>query len=156
MKIRNMEQQNNSQLLHQFNETASTSLFSGTFIIFLVVSILLGMGSGYLFSRNINTASQSSTGSSGGGAQLTKGTIEGSDDLKTFKDSAEGVLQTGGVEGEGQFHLVRPGGESQNVYLTSSIVDLSKYLKQKIKVNGQTQTAQTAGWLMDVGRVEVL
>lgn len=155
MKIRSMEQQNNSQLLHQFNESASTSLFSGTFIIFLVVSILLGMGSGYLFSRNIN-ASQSSTGSSGGGAQLAKGTVEGSDDLKTFKDSAEGVLQAGGVNGEGQFHLVRPGGESQNVYLTSATVDLSKYLKRKIKVNGQTQTAQTAGWLMDVGRVEVL
>lgn len=156
MKIRSMEQQNNSQLLHQFNESASTSLFSGTFIIFLIVSILLGMGSGYLFSRNINTASQLSTGSSGNGAKLAKGTIEGSDDLKTFKDSAEGVLQAGGVNGEGQFHLVRPGGESQNVYLTSSIVDLSKYLKQKIKVNGQTQAAQTAGWLMDVGRVEVL
>ena len=149
-----MEQQNNSQLLHRFNESASTSLFTGTFIIFLVVSILLGMGSGYLFSRSTNTL-QSSTGSSGG-SQLAKGTVEGSDDLKTFKDSVEGVLVEGGIEGEGQFHLVRPGGESQNVYLTSSTVDLSKYLKRKVKVNGQTQKAQTAGWLMDVGRVEIL
>lgn len=149
-----MEQQNNSQLLHRFNESASTSLFSGTFIIFLIVSILLGIGSGYLFSRSTN-ASQSSTGSSGG-SQLAKGTVEGSDDLKTFKDSAEGVLEEGGIEGEGQYHLVRPGGESQNVYLTSSTVDLSKYLKRKVKVNGQTQKAQTAGWLMDVGRVEIL
>lgn len=150
-----MEQQTNDQLLHQFNESASTSIFSGMFIVFLIVSILLGIGTGYVFSKNTVT-SQSSTASSGGGQGVAKGTIEGSDDLKTFKDSAEGILTEGGIEGEGQFHLVRPGGESQNVYLTSSTVDLAKYLKHKVKVNGQTQKAQTAGWLMDVGRVEVL
>ena len=75
---------------------------------------------------------------------------------KTFKDIAEGILKGGGINGEGQFHLVRPGGESQNVYLTSSAVDLSKFIARKIKVWGETQTAQHAGWLMDVGRVEVL
>lgn len=150
-----MEQQNNNQLLHQLNEFASTSLFSGMFIVFLIVSILLGIGTGYVFSKN-TTTSQSSTAFSSGGQSVIKGTVEGSDDLKTFNNTAEGVLTEGGIDGEGQFHLVRPGGESQNVYLTSATVDLAKYLKRKIKVNGQTQKAQTAGWLMDVGRVEVL
>lgn len=76
-------------------------------------------------------------------------------DKKTFSDSAEGKLKEGGVEGEGSFHLERPGGESQNVYLTSSTVDLSKYVGKKVKVWGQTFTAEKAGWLMDVGYIEV-
>ena len=75
---------------------------------------------------------------------------------KTFKDTTTGTLKNGGINGEGQYHLVRPGGDSQNVYLTSSSVDLSKFIDRKIKVWGQTQTAQYAGWLMDVGRVEVV
>ena len=87
---------------------------------------------------------------------VAKGTTEGSTDTSTFKDTAEGTLKTGGIDGEGAFHLVRPGGDSQNVYLTSSIVDLSKYVNQKLKVWGQTQKAQHAGWLMDVGKIQVL
>ncbi|HLC94442.1 MAG TPA: hypothetical protein VJH96_02650 [Patescibacteria group bacterium] len=77
-------------------------------------------------------------------------------DKKTFKDSAEGTLREGGIEGEGQFHLERPGGESQNVYLTSTTVDLSAYIGQKIRVWGETFSGEKAGWLMDVGLVEVL
>ena len=80
----------------------------------------------------------------------------GSNDTKTFKDIAEGDLKTGGIDGEGQFHLQRPGGESQNVYLTSSIVDLSAYVGKKVKIWGETHKAQHAGWLMDVGRLKVL
>jgi len=77
-------------------------------------------------------------------------------DKKIFKDKAEGVLKEGGIDGEGNFHLERPGGPSQNVYLTSSTVDLSLYLGKKVRVFGQTFAGQKAGWLMDVGYVEVL
>lgn len=77
-------------------------------------------------------------------------------DKKTFKDSAEGKLQEGGLDGEGSFHLVRPGGESQNVYLTSSTVDLSEYVGSEIIVHGETFESDKAGWLMDVGYVEIL
>lgn len=87
----------------------------------------------------------------------TTGRVKGAGvfDKKRFPDSVEGKLQEGGVEGEGSFHLERPGGESQNVYLTSSTVDLSKYIGKKVKVWGQTFTAEKAGWLMDVGYIEV-
>ena len=85
-----------------------------------------------------------------------KGETYGTDDTGAYKDVAEGVLKEGGIEGEGQYHLERPGGESQHVYMTSSTVDLSKFVDKKIKVWGATQTAQHAGWLMDVGKVEVL
>lgn len=81
---------------------------------------------------------------------------EGIMDKKKFPDKAEGKLVEGGIDGEGSFHLVRSGGESQNVYLTSSIIDLSKYIGKKVRVWGQTFSGQKAGWLMDVGYVENL
>ena len=77
-------------------------------------------------------------------------------DKKTFKDQAEGTLKEGGIDGEGNFHLERPGGKSQNVYLTSSTVDLYPFVGKKVRVYGQTFAGQKAGWLMDVGYVEVL
>lgn len=77
-------------------------------------------------------------------------------DKETFKDSATGILKAGGFEGEGSHHLERPGGKSQNVYITSSTVDLEDFLDHKVTVWGQTFAADKAGWLMDVGLVEVL
>lgn len=123
-------------------------------VLFLIV--ILGVGSGYLLSKNGNFAGGVSLKEKVGSLSISKGKVIGSDDTKTFKDTAEGVLKTGGIDGEGQFHLQRPGGESQNVYLTSSIVDLSQYAEKKVKVWGETHKAQHAGWLMDVGRLEVL
>jgi len=73
-----------------------------------------------------------------------------------FKDYTEGYLEVGGVDGEGSHHLVRLGGESQTVYLTSSVTDLSKFEGMEVKVWGETNKGQKAGWLMDVGRVEVV
>lgn len=140
------------KVVHKFD--TKTSFFSGKYIIILVIALLLGVGTGYLFANKSGTS---------GGLKLSnvlssspKGTTVGSSDTSTFKDTAEGTLKEGGIDGEGAFHLERSGGDSQNVYLTSSIVDLSKYVNQKIKVWGQTQKAQHAGWLMDVGRIQVL
>ncbi len=75
---------------------------------------------------------------------------------KLFPDSAEGILREGGIDGEGNYHLERPGGESQNVYLTSSTVDLSQFLNKKVKVWGKTYKGEKAGWLMDVGYIEIV
>ncbi len=127
-------------------EQKESSIFSTKLIIILLVVAVLGIGTGYLISKK----GQVFVG--GGTVSLTKGStggnIMGSDDTKTFKDVAEGVLKGGGINGEG--------GDSQNVYLTSSIVDLSLVVGKKVKVWGQTQSAKHAGWLMDVGRVEIL
>lgn len=131
------------------------AIFTQKLFIFLIIAIVMGAMSGYILSNkkgNGNTLTSGAIDSS----KTSKGTVVGSNDTKTFKDIATGSLKEGGIEGEGQFHLVRPGGVSQNVYLTSSSVDLSKFVGKKIKVWGETQKAQYAGWLMDVGRVEVL
>jgi len=84
------------------------------------------------------------------------GTEAGISDESTFKDTAEGKLESGGIDGEGTHHLERPGGISQNVYITSSNVDLQKFVGRKVKVDGKTFAAEKAGWLMDVGQLEVL
>ncbi len=137
-------------------ENNSSSIISPKVLILLTIIVLLGVGTGFFLSKNNTGLGSVSNITTGGGSSLGKGTVVGSNDLKTFKDSTEGVLKEGGIDGEGQFHLERPGGESQSVYLTSSSVDLTQFMGKKIKVWGQTQKAQKAGWLMDVGRIEVL
>lgn len=142
-------------LIHDFGKQVTSFSFAPQILAILAVFLILGSLSGFLLAKG-KTGGLSLTGSGGSVSSISKGTIIGSNDTKTFKDKTEGVLKKGGIDGEGQYHLVRPGGESQNVYLTSSIVDLSDFLDRKIRVWGETQKAQLAGWLMDVGRVEVL
>ncbi len=146
---------NNTSPMHKF-ETGNASPFSGKFFLVLAIIIFLGVGSGLLLAKIApNLIQKSALPSPNEKSSVVKGSVYGSNDTSSFKDVAEGTLKEGGIEGEGQFHLVRPGGESQNVYLTSSLVDLSLFIDKKVKVWGQTQKAQKAGWLMDVGRVEV-
>ncbi len=83
------------------------------------------------------------------------GDIYGSADEKAFNTSATGVLDKGGLNGEGTHKLVRPGGISQTVYMTSSVIDLDTLMGHQITVWGETFKGQKAGWLMDVGRVKV-
>jgi len=153
----NASTQSTQSLVHDFkgsnNSSEAFSLTPKILAIFAGV-IILGLLSGFMVSKN--KMGGSATQSSVTAGSITKGTVVGSDDSKTFKDTAEGIMKKGGIEDEGTFHLVRPGGDSQNVYLTSSIVDMSLFVDRKVKVFGATQTAKHAGWLMDVGKIEVL
>jgi len=83
------------------------------------------------------------------------GDIFGSADEKIFKDSAIGVLDKGGFNGEGTHKLVRTGGVSQTVYLTSSTIDLDSLVGHQVTIWGVTFKGQKVGWLMDVGRAKV-
>ncbi len=151
------EETNDKTLIHDFSTQTAKNAFTPKIIGLLALVIIVGIATGFLLSgRSSSVSSGNSLGSILSGSSIPKGTVVGSSDTATFKDTAEGTLKEGGIDGEGAYHLERPGGDSQNVYLTSSIVDLSKYIGKKIKVWGQTQKAQTAGWLMDVGRIEVL
>ena len=150
------------ELVHDFSGSESKgSVSKNAFrkvpvILFLILAVL-GIATGYLLSKTQGAGligGPSSPLSKIGGPD--KGKIFGSSDEKTFKDNAEGVLREGGIDGEGAYHLERLGGESQNVYLTSSVLDLSQFIGKKVKVWGETHTAEKAGWLMDVGRLQVL
>lgn len=88
--------------------------------------------------------------------KIKNGDVFGVQDKDTFADSAIGYVELGGVEGEGSHKLLREGGESQTVALTSSVVDLDKLVGAEVKLYGETFKAEKAGWFMDVGRVEVI
>jgi hypothetical protein len=129
-------------------------------LIIPLAIILLGIVSGWGISRisgsSVTTSGRLTSPESITAGNLKVGEIVGVPDEKSFRDKAEGVLAEGGFEGEGSYHLVRPGGDDQNVYLTSSIVDMSLFVGHKINVWGETFSAQKAGWLMDVGRVQIV
>ncbi|OGK23415.1 hypothetical protein A3A46_03135 [Candidatus Roizmanbacteria bacterium RIFCSPLOWO2_01_FULL_37_13] len=144
----------NQNLIHDLDSKTVENTFTlPKFFSILTVVTVAGLIIGFLFSltkKTITTDNQ--VGSKSAKVEKTAGIA----DKKTFKDKAEGILKEGGLDGEGNFHLERPGGESQNVYLTSTTVDLSQYTGKKIRVWGETFQAEKAGWLMDVGLVEVL
>lgn len=144
-----------SPVIHNLEEKKSMKKT----VIFLVVLILLGVGTGYAVAyfapHSSSSSSQTNSQTANGSSQVKKGEIIGSDD-KAYTDTAQGTLKAGGIDGEGAYHLQRPGGDSQNVYLTSSVLDLSQFEGRQIKVWGQTYQGDKAGWLMDVGRVQVL
>jgi hypothetical protein len=88
-------------------------------------------------------------------AGVKVGDIYGSADEKAFRDSATGVLDKGGLNGEGTHKIVRPGGASQTVYVTSSVIDLDTLVGSQITAWGETFKGQKVSWLMDIGRVKV-
>jgi hypothetical protein len=122
-------------------------------IVIALLVIFVGVGTGWLISGR-----KSLSGSSGEVAPGAKtGPNEaGLADESTFRDSAEGTLEEGGIAGEGTHHLLRDGGPSQNVYLTSTVIDLESFVGKKVMVWGETISARSAGWLMDVGKIKVV
>lgn len=114
------------------------------------LSIILGVLTGYILSTK---------NSSLGISPLSNGTTAktAQQDIKTFKDFAEGTLKLKPEPSEedyteGTHLLIRD--NAVPVALTSSVVDLSQYEGKKVKVYGETQKALKEGWLMDVGRVD--
>lgn len=148
-------EKNETRLVEEFKKVTSEKPKKIIFLAVVLVAIILGTGTGYWLSRP-GSLIKEEVKRDIGEEEIKAGVTVGVTDEKSFKDSAEGDLEKGGIDGEGSHHLVRPGGESQNVYLTSSIIDLEKFVSHKVKVWGQTFAAQKAGWLMDVGKLKVL
>lgn len=126
--------------------------------IFTLV-IIMGIASGFVFSylgkakTTTNVAKSGSTMSEKDDVAKSAGIA----DKKAFKDSAEGTIEENEENAEvGSFRLVRPGGDSQTVYLTSSTVDMSEFVGKKVRIYGETFASDKVGWLMDVGFIEVL
>src|SRR5688572_18912281 len=61
--------------------------------------IVLGLGTGYVLATR--------GGSAGASGSIKTDTVVGSTDTRTFKDSAEGTIEAGGVNGEGSHKLLR-------------------------------------------------
>lgn len=145
-----MPQQEEHAIVHTMNIGASS--ISPVVVLFAgVIIILLGTVSGYVLSRS------SKSTMAGGMVTTADGKkVVGSSDNKVFRDQAEGTIEAGGMNGEGTHQLIRPGGDSQTVYLTSSVVNLDEFVGKKVRIWGETFSAKKAAWFMDVGRVELL
>lgn len=140
--------------LVQAKTNFSAPKFSKPLVAIFVVVCLLGIASGYALYAKQTAGTVRLAGKD---VQIVSTpTEEGVKDASTFKDTATGTIQVndGKITNEGSFVLVR-GDVSQNVYLTSSVIDLSKYVGKKVQIWGETFQGQKAGWLMDVGRIKL-
>lgn len=123
-------------------------------ILLVVLVVAAGIGTGLVFSSRQKSANLSS---GTGEEQLTEEVKESF--TQTFRDEAEGtVTRNDDLDkyAQGTHKLIRPGGESQTAYLTSSVLDLDQYVGKKVKVFGETFGSSQVGWLMDVGKVEII
>lgn len=121
-------------------------------VVIGILVILAGVGTGWLMAgkpkgSNAPVASGAKVSDKEAGIDVSK---------EQNLDEAEGTLKEGGLNGEGTHHLERDGGPSQNVYLTSTVIDLQSFVDKKVKIWGETNSTQDAGWFMDVVKVKVL
>jgi hypothetical protein len=127
-----------------------------------IIAVVAGIGTGFgvhkitAGSSSVSTGPKNSDLQQVAGESVKAGDVFGIKDEDTFKDSAEGYLVEAEADDEGSHKLLRPGGDSQTVYLTSSSTDLDKFVGMEIKIKGETFKGQKVGWLMDVGQVTVL
>lgn len=145
----------NPQTIKPLEDTENGGKMNKKPLIILIIVVLFGIVSGYgVYALKTN------------GTVLVAGknieivntaTEEGVKDAATFRDTATGKLidNNGKITDEGT-HILDRGSDDQNVYLISTVVDLGKYSGKKVQVWGETYKGQTAGWLMDVGRIKVL
>ena len=121
------------------------------YIVGAFLVVLVGIGTAWTISGR-TTGGKSSAVVPGAKVSSTEAGVL---DPKVKYDTAQGILQEGGIGNEGTFHLVREGGPSKYVYLTSSMVDLRNFIDKKIEIWGQTLASKKAGWLMDVAKVKI-
>lgn len=144
------------KILHQLeggNEGwGKAFLFAGA----LLLIVAAGAFTGYFLSKRGIGPMMISTG---GQVEQASGPNEvGVKDEEVFRDTAEGRIEANdfSVTDEGSHKLIRPGGDSQTAYLTSSVINLDQFIGKCVQVWGETFAAQKAGWLMDVGRLKIL
>lgn len=140
-----MELQNPVQSLPRVDFKKMWPLILGAFLV-----VLAGVGTAWMISSKLFGP----PGAVRPGA--TSGVKEAGILNPNFKyDTAEGIIAEGGIGGDGTHHLVREGGPSKYVYLTSSVIDLQGFVGKKVKIWGETLSSKKAGWLMDVAKIQV-
>jgi hypothetical protein len=129
----------------------------GVFVLIILAGVGTGFGLNNIVNGNSLPKSNEVVGAPGtlSSSQIEVGKTYGIEDTKKYPDTSDGIIQKGGMDGEGTHHLIRPGGKSQTVYMTSSTLDLDLFVGHKVQVRGETFSAQKAAWFMDVASVKV-
>jgi hypothetical protein len=123
------------------------------FVLGAFLVVVFGIATAWLISGSM-TKKPSSSATISGAKNTSK--VAGTLDPSITYDTAEGTLAEGGINGEGTYHLVRDGGASKYVYLTSSMVDLNTFVGKKVQIWGDTLASKKAGWLMDVAKIQLV
>ena len=136
MEIPNFTQKTAKSTSPQKNNSPSLKI---VFLMLFIASVL-----GFIASRVFPTTGKSSSSIallSSGETALSTEDIKDKSELEVgklygntsanFKDSATGTIEVGAVNGVGTHILVRPGGDSQRVSLTSSAVDLDLFVNRR-------------------------
>jgi len=146
---------NPTPVVRKFDTNSNSPLNKNIVLaVISIVVVLAGIGTGYLLSGVGKKDSKTTAGST---TTLTANKNEaGIADESKFGATADGVLEEGGIGGEGTYHLVRGAGPSQYAYLTSSTVDLGAFVGKKVQIWGDTMSGKKAGWLIDVGKIKVV
>lgn len=148
-----------TQKLERVKKVQQKSGMKGTLGLMLLVAfvVIAGVTTGYVLATGRSPSVMSSISKSDDGTSATTAntTKVGKLESGVQYDEAEGTLAVDGIEGEGTHHLERTGGDSQNVYLTSSLLNLDDFAGKTVHVWGVTFAGKKAGWLMDVAQVEV-
>jgi hypothetical protein len=164
MEINNLSQ---NQPIANFSNLAPKTK-KNTFSIVAII-LVLGITAGFFLSR-ISPSNGSSTSliDSIGNKDVISSTdhLESKDQVevgktygntsKNYSDKATGKVEAGSINGEGTHILVRDGGLSQRVSLTSSNIDLDLFVGHKVEVKGETNSSNKTGWLLDVGNIKVI
>jgi hypothetical protein len=121
--------------------------------VLIMIVVAAGLGTGYMMAK---PASGSPTAAPG---VKTSGNEIGIQDEKTFRDCAEGIIETNDARAtktEGSHKLIREGGPSKTLYMTSSVLALDEYQGKKVEVCGETLQSKKVAWFMDIGRLKLL
>ena len=152
-----------------FNQTVETSKNDKiTRYSTIAIIVAIAIASGFWLSRFFpnENGSRSPLFTSGESRLLSADTISNADQLETgrvygdadgtFKDEVTGVVESGGVNGEGTHTLIRPGGDDQKAALTSSALDLDLFVGRQVEIKGETNDSSLAGWFLDVGNIKII
>lgn len=148
----------NQPVLRSFsnpNQSGAAKKAHVPLIAIALAVVLAGAATGWAIAKVESPSSSSEQ------AAVNQGELAGDeagigDESKFEKETPEGVLVEGGLDGEGTHHLDRGAGPDKMVYLTSSVINLDNWVGKKVRVWGNTMTAQKAPWLMDVGKIKVI
>lgn len=134
----------------QSKRSSALPMVIGAFLVVLAGVLTAWIISSKVFNKN------SSGGAAAPGVKVTS-TEAGTLDPNVKYDTATGVLEEGGIAGEGTYHLGRNGGSTaKDVALTSSLLDLTPFLGKTVNIWGETiSSTRPGGWLMDVAKIQL-
>jgi len=146
-------------VLRKFPRAKENAKSSTLMVAAAIVVVALGVATGWFLSgtkgKNASTDTQKIAQKTDA-AKTSSENEEGQLDEAVKYQDAEGKLVSGGIKGEGTHHIERDNNPSRYVYLTSTAIDLDKYIDKKVQIWGETISSVNAPWLMDVVKIKIV